>query len=113
MRMDHSKAAAWAAAAGQGLAWVMGFIGVLSGAWTLVIIAVFIYLGAGQEGKMVEVKNVLGEMRVRQAMTTKSQTLYSADALSKAIDLILHGVQTVFPVLEGGRLAGILTAAEP
>jgi len=112
MRMDHAKATAVAAAAGQGLAWVMGLVGVLSGAWTLVIIAVFIYLGAGQEGKMVEVKNVLGEMRVRQAMTTKCQTLSPDDALSKAIDLILHGFQTVFPVLEDGRLAGILTEAD-
>jgi Zn-dependent protease/predicted transcriptional regulator len=112
MRMDHAKATSVAAAAGQGLAWMMGFIGVLSGAWTLVIIAVFIYLGAGQEGKMVEVKNVLGEMRVRQAMTTKCQTLSPDDALSRAVDLILHGFQTVFPVLENGRLAGILTEAD-
>jgi Zn-dependent protease len=112
MRMDHSKATAWAAAAGQGLAWVMGFIGVLSGAWTLVIIAVFIYLGAGQEGKMVEVKNVLGELRVRQAMTTKFQSVAPDEALSGAINLILHGFQTVFPVLEEGRLAGVLTEAD-
>jgi len=112
MRMDHAKATAKAAAAGQGLAWLMGLVGVLSGAWTLVIIAVFIYLGASQEGRMVEVKNVLGELRVRQAMTTKCQTLSPEEPLSKAIDLILHGFQTVFPVLEEGRLAGILTEAE-
>jgi Zn-dependent protease/predicted transcriptional regulator len=113
MRMDPAKATSVAAAAGQGLAWVMGLFGVLSGAWTLVIIAVFIYLGAGQEGRMIEVKNVLGEMRVRQAMTTKCQVLSPDDPLSKAVDLILHGFQTVFPVLaEDGRLAGILTEAD-
>jgi len=112
MRMDHAKATAAAAAAGQGLAWVMGLVGVLSGAWTLVIIAVFIYLGAAQEGKMVEVKNVLGELRVRQAMTTKFQALSPDSPLSGAVDLILHGFQTVFPVLEEGRLAGILTEAD-
>jgi Zn-dependent protease/predicted transcriptional regulator len=112
MRMDHAKATSVAAAAGQGLAWVMGLIGVLSGAWTLVIIAVFIYLGAGQEGRMVEVKNVLGELRVRQAMTTKCQALSPDEPLSRAVDLILHGFQTVFPVLEDGRLAGVLTEAD-
>jgi Zn-dependent protease len=112
MRMDHAKATAAAAAAGQGLAWVMGLVGVLSGAWTLVIIAVFIYLGAAQEGKMVEVKNVLGELRVRQAMTTKFQAVSPDEPLSGAVDLILHGFQTVFPVLEEGRLAGILTEAD-
>jgi len=112
MRMDHAKATSIAAAAGQGLAWVMGLVGVLSGAWTLVIIAVFIYLGAGQEGKMVEVKNVLGEMRVNQAMTTECHGLSPNDPLSVAIDLILHGFQTVFPVLEEGRLVGVLTEAD-
>jgi Zn-dependent protease len=112
MRMDHAKATAMAAAAGQGLAWVMGLIGVLSGAWTLVIIAVFIYLGASQEGRMVEVKNVLGELRVRQAMTTECQGLSPSQPLSEAVERILHGFQTVFPVLEEGRLAGVLTEAD-
>jgi CBS domain-containing protein len=100
MRMEHAKATAAAAAAGQGLAWVMG------------LVAVFIYLGAGQEGKMVEVKNVLGELRVRQAMTTKFQALSPNEPLSGAVDLVLHGFQTVFPVLEEGRLAGVLTEAD-
>jgi len=111
MRMDHAKATAVAAAAGRP--------GLGDGAhrsperrWTLVIIAVFIYLGAGQEGKMVEVKNVLGGLRVRQAMTTKCQILSPADTLSKAVDLVLHGFQTVFPVLEDDRLVGILTEAD-
>jgi CBS domain-containing protein len=112
MRMDHAKATAKAAAAGQGLAWVLGLFGVLSGAWTLVIIAIFIYLGASQEGRMAEVKNVLGELRVRQAMTTKCLALSPDDPLAKAIEIILHGFQTVFPVLVEGRLAGILTEAE-
>lgn len=112
MRMDHAKATSVAAAAGQGLAWIMGLVGVLTGAWTLVIIAVFIYLGAGQEGRMVEVKNVLGEMRVNQAMATECHGLSPNDPLSAAVDLVLHGFQTVFPVLEDGRLVGILTEAD-
>jgi len=112
MRMDHAKATSVAAAAGQGLAWLMGLIGVLTGAWTLVIIAVFIYLGAAQEGRMVEVKNVLGELRVRQAMTTKFQAVSPDEPLSGPVELILHGFQTVFPVLEEGRLAGVLTEAD-
>lgn len=61
---------------------------------------------------MVEVKNVLGEMRVRQAMTTKCQVLSPDDALSRAVDLVLHGFQTVFPVLEEDRLVGILTESD-
>jgi len=112
MRMDHAKATAIAAQAGQGLAWAMGLFGVLSGAWTLVIIAVFIYLGAGQEGKMVEIKNTLGELRVEQAMTKRCQALSPNDPLSRAVELILSGFQTVFPVLEEGRLMGILTEAD-
>jgi len=112
MRMDYSKATAWAVNVGQGLAWFLGLFGVLSGNWTLVIIAVFIYLGAGQEGRMVEVKNVLGEFRASQAMAQKVQTLSPEASLAQAVDLILHGFQTDFPVLEEGKLIGFLTETD-
>jgi Zn-dependent protease/predicted transcriptional regulator len=108
MHLDYSKATAIAVAVGQGLAWLLGLYGVMSGSWTLVIIAVFVYMGAGQEGRMVEVKSVLGEMQVRQAMTRQVQSLSPTDTLAQAVDLTLQTFQTDFPVLDNGRLLGLL-----
>ena len=108
MRMDYTKATAWAVKIGQGLAWLLGLYGVMSGSWTLALIAVFVYMGAGQEGRMVEVKSVLGEMRVRQAMTRQVQSLSPTDTLARAVDLTLQTFQTDFPVLDNGRLVGLL-----
>ncbi|HUU36727.1 MAG TPA: site-2 protease family protein [Candidatus Desulfaltia sp.] len=109
MRLDYAKATAWAVNIGQGMAWLLGLWGVLAGAWTLVIIAIFIYLGASQEGQLVEAKGVLGKLNVRQAMTGKFQTVTPDAPLSRVVDLILHSFQTDFPVVEGGRLAGFIS----
>jgi Zn-dependent protease/CBS domain-containing protein len=109
LKLDHDKATAWAANIGQGMAWLLGLWGILAGAWTLVIIAVFIYLGASQEGQMIEAKGVLGKLSVRQAMTKKFQTVPPEAPLSRVVDLILGSFQTDFPVVEEGRLAGFIS----
>jgi Zn-dependent protease/CBS domain-containing protein len=109
LKMDHAKATTWAVNVGQGMAWLLGLWGVLSGAWMLVIIAIFIYLGASQEGQMVEAKGVLGKLSVRQAMTGRFQTVAPNAPLSEVVDLILHSFQTDFPVVEEGRLVGFIS----
>jgi Zn-dependent protease/CBS domain-containing protein len=109
MRMDYLKATAWAVNIGQGMAWLLGLYGFIGGSWIMVIIAIFIYIGAGQEGRMVEIKGVLAGLRVRQAMSPSPQTLAPGDSLSHAADAILHSFQSDFPVIEGDRLVGFLT----
>ena len=109
LRLDYAKATAWAVNIGQAMAWLLGLWGVLAGAWTLVIIAIFIYLGASQEGQMIEAKGVLGKLSVRQAMTGKFQMVSPDAPLSQVVDLILHSFQTDFPVVEEGRLVGFIS----
>jgi Zn-dependent protease/predicted transcriptional regulator len=112
MRLDYAKATAWAVYVGQGLAWLLGLYGVTSGSWTLLIIAVFIYIGAGQEGRVVEVKSVLDQMQVRQAMTRQVQVLSPGATLAQAVDITLQTFQTDFPVVEGERLVGLLAETD-
>jgi Zn-dependent protease len=64
MRMDHAKATRWAVGIGQTLAWGLGLWGFTSGGYTLILIAIFVYLAAGQEGKTSAIKNVLGDLKV-------------------------------------------------
>jgi Zn-dependent protease len=113
-KMNHAKATKIAAQVGQGFALLMGLGGLLSGSWTLVIIAVFIWMGAGQENQGTQVKHTLGGTTVGQVMTRSSQVLRVNDPLSKAVELTLSTSQADFPVLEWGsnRVAGLLTETD-
>jgi CBS domain-containing protein len=113
-RMSHAKATRIASQIGQGFALLLGLWGFMSGNWTLVIIAVFVWMGAGQENRGVQVKHMLGETTVSQAMTRSPQVLRVNDSLSKAVELTLSTSQADFPVLEWGssRVAGLLTETD-
>lgn len=113
-KMNHAKATKIAAQVGQGLALLMGLWGFMSGSWTLVLIAIFIWMGAGQENQGVQVKHILGETTVGQAMTRSPHALRVNDSLSKAVELTLSTSQADFPVLEWGsnRLAGLISEVD-
>ena len=112
MRMDHAKATRWAVGIGQTLAWALGLWGFISGGYTLILIAIFVYLAAGQEGKTSAIKNVLGDLKVAQAMSRQVQTLTPTEPLRRAMELTLQTTQADFPVVENGRLVGFLTEKE-
>ena len=114
MRMDHTRATRIAAVIGQGLAFLMGLIGFINGQYTLILIAIFIWIGAGQESRGVQVQDTLREIKVRRAMVRAPQILIVNDSLSKAVELTLSTAQSVFPVVEWGtqKVAGILGEAE-
>ena len=108
--MDRSKATNIAVNVGQGLALLFGLWGFFNGSYTLVLIAIFVWMGAGQEGKDVALKNTLSDLKVSQAMTLEPETLRANDSLSKAINLILSTSQSDFPVIGWGtnQVVGLL-----
>lgn len=112
MRMEYAKATRWAVSIGQSLAWGLGLWGFMSGSWTLVLIAIFVYMAGGQEGRSTEIKHVLGEFQVGQAMSRQVETLSPGDPLSRAVELTLQSTQSDFPVVEGDRVVGFLTERE-
>lgn len=101
-RLGHSRATNVAVNVGQGLALLFGLWGFINGSYTLVLIAIFVWMGAGQEGKDNVVKNVLSEIKVSQAMTREPQILKANDGIFKAVDLVLSTSQSDFPVIEWG-----------
>jgi len=114
-RMDYVRATNIAATVGQFVAFVFGFVG-LTGLFglippnpLLVFIALFVYIGASQEAGMVQMKAALGGIPVQRAMLTQFNTLSPHDPLQRAIDLTLAGSQRDFPVVDQGRVVGLLT----
>lgn len=106
---SHARATALAVGVGQGLAWLFGLAGLLTGNLMWILIAIFVYSGASQEGRMLQVKNALQGLQVRQAFSRHAQVLSPDDPISHAADLTLESFQSDFPICDGERVVGMLT----
>jgi len=107
--MPHARATALAIRVGQGFAWIMGLTGLLTNNFILILIALFVYSGAAQEGRMTQIRSALQGMKVRHAFSRGAQAISPDDPISHAADLTLEGFQADFPVCDGGQLVGLLT----
>jgi len=108
LRLEYTRATQIAASIGQGMALLLGFIGLFSNPF-LLFIAFFVWIGAGQEASMVQMKNALGGIPVGRVTITDYQSLTPQDTLGRAVELILAGSQTDFPVVENNTVVGVLT----
>lgn len=108
LRLEYGRATMIAASIGQLMAILFGFAG-LSGNPMLLLIALFVWIGAEAEARQVQERLVLGGTSVREAMLTDYQKLSPSDTLGQAADLLLAGSQQDFPVLDGGNAVGVLT----
>jgi len=110
-RLEYTQATHIAAAIGQGMALIFGFLGFLFNPF-LLFIALFVWIGAGQEASATMMKHSLGGIPVRQAMITNFRSLSPRDTLRRAVELVLSGSQEDFPVVDNGDLVGILTRGD-
>jgi Zn-dependent protease len=110
-RMEYTRATQRAATVGQGMAILFGLIG-LQGNPILIFIALFVWIGAGQEASGVLMKSALAGIPLRRAMLTHFRTLTPASTLGDAVDLLLTGSQQDFPVVAQGRFEGMLTRSD-
>ncbi|RME39160.1 MAG: site-2 protease family protein [Thermoflexia bacterium] len=110
--MPYGRATVIAIRVGQALAWMVGLAGLLTRDVFLILVALFVYAGATQEGHMVQLKTALAGLRVRQVYSHPVQPVRTDDPLSYVVDLMLSGFQTDFPVCDGERLVGMLTRSD-
>ena len=109
LNLPPERATGIAATIGQSIAIVAGIWAVFSGQWILMFIALFIYLGAGQEAFAYK-QAALGEgVAVRSAMMTDVRTLTTGATLKEAADALLDTSQQDFPVVLGDQVQGLLT----
>jgi Zn-dependent protease/CBS domain-containing protein len=107
IRLGFTRATEWAASIGQWFAFVLGFIGLFSNP-ILIFIAIFVYLAASSETQLVQVRAMARGVPVNAAMMTQFATLPPQEHIDYAIDTLLRTSQSEFPVVEDGRLVGLL-----
>ena len=109
-RMEYIRATQIAATIGQGLALALAAIAIFKGFIPLILIAIFIYLGAENESAVVQMRYTTAGLPVSSAMVTRFDALDHNATLNDAIDILLGSSQHEFPVLDdNGGFAGLLT----
>ena len=106
--MGSLRATKIAVSVGQVFAILLFFFGIFFN-WWMALIAIFIYLGAEAEEKMVALRATLGKSPVRLAMITDVHTISPDQTVGEVLEGICHGFQQDFPVLEREEVVGILT----
>lgn len=109
MFMGFPRATRIASGIGQLIAIGLGVVGVLYGDFVLVLVAIFIFFGAGQENSAGQAQTMLATLRVGDAYNKHALTLEVGDRASKVVDYILTSYQPDFAVMQGNRLLGIVT----
>lgn len=109
LRLDYLRATRIAVKVGRGLAVLLAVAGLMLSQFPLILIALFIYTGAGYERQLVEVKRALQGLQVRQAVTRQLRAVTPTTPLAHVLDLIFHGHQSNFPVVKDRQLVGVLT----
>jgi Zn-dependent protease len=110
MRVGLPRATRTAATLGQFLAFVGGMYGLVNHEFILVLIAFFVFLGAGAELAAVEHKTAGMGVRVGDMMMTRFRTIPVHARLEQAVQMLLEGDQREFPAVDNaGRIEGLLS----
>jgi Zn-dependent protease len=107
-RLNRVRATRIAAGIGQVLAIGFVFIGLFYNP-VLLLIGVFIFLGAQSEASFAQTRDLMQGFKVADVIMSDYKTLETDDELQKAIDMLLDGQSTRFLVMEQGEVAGTLS----
>ncbi len=107
-RMSYTKATKSAASVGKQFAILMAILGIFFN-FILILIAIFIYLGADQEYKNTMVSSKLEGINVKDIMTKEVNTLTPDTSVSEALNIMFNQRHMGYPVEDHGELVGIVT----
>lgn len=111
-RMPLHRATRIASDIGKGFAILFGIVGIFTFSIILIIIAFFIYVGAGQESSMVTTNFLLQDVTVGEIMSKEVMSVELSLPLTEVIRLMYTTKHLGFPVVDRGDLIGIITLAD-
>ena len=111
-RMPLHRATKIAADIGKGFAIIFGIIGLVTFSPFLILIALFIYIGANAESTAVKYSHLLQNVTVGDMMSTPVTTVPPTMPLSTVIGMMYSSKHLGFPVVERDTLVGMITLAD-
>lgn len=111
-RMPLHKATKIAADIGKGFAIIFGIIGLFAFSPFLILIALFIYIGANMESTAVKYSHLLQDVTVGDMMSSPVTTVSPTLPVSQVIGMMYSSKHLGFPVVERDTLIGMITLAD-
>ncbi len=112
IRLPFVRATRIASYVGQGVAVLFGIAGIMMNHPMLLFVALFVFMAAYEERAMVRSRSVMTGLPVSAAMLTDFQVVDADATLQSAMDLLMSGSQSDFPVVHDDRPVGVLTRSE-
>jgi Zn-dependent protease/CBS domain-containing protein len=111
MRLGPVRSTRIAATIGKGMAFLFGIAGLF---WNplLLLIAIFVWFGAGQEERAITLRAGLRGVRARDVAVASFHVLDASESIARARFLARSVFQTSFPVTREGRLVGVVAARD-
>jgi Zn-dependent protease/predicted transcriptional regulator len=107
MNMNRVKATNIAARTGQVFAVIFFVLGLFFNPF-LILIALFIFIGAYGENQMVRQTALLEGHKVKEAMLTNITLLKPENTVQEVVDILLSGTEKDFIVTQNNKIVGIL-----
>jgi Zn-dependent protease len=111
-RMGFVRATEIAAFIGQGVAFVLGFIGLFANPM-LIFIAIFVYLAASSEAQVVAIRAMSRGVPVSVGMVTQYTALTPQAHVDEAVQAVLRTSQGEFPVVDAATSSVRSRSAAP
>jgi Zn-dependent protease len=112
LRMNFLEATRKAARVGRYFALGMAIYGIFTFNFFLIIIALFVYIGATEEEQATTISESLSGVKVGRVMSTQVRTVHPDMSVQELHDLILTTRFMGFPVVENDALVGIVTLSD-
>jgi Zn-dependent protease/predicted transcriptional regulator len=111
-RMPLHRATKIAADIGRGFAILFGIVGLVFFNPFLILIALFIYIGASSESTAVKYSYLLQDVTVGNMMSSPVSTVPPNMPVSQVITMMYASKHLGFPVIERDTLVGMITLAD-
>jgi Zn-dependent proteases len=111
-RMPLDRATGIAATVGKIFAVIFGIVGLVFLSPFLVLIALFVYIGASMESTAVKYHYLLQDVTVGSMMTTTVTTVPANLPLANVVEMMYSSKHLGFPVTDRDMLVGMVTLAD-
>jgi CBS domain-containing protein len=105
----YAEATRIAAAVGKTIAVGLAVLAVVAFAPLLLLIAMFVYVAAGAESRMTTLRELLGDMTVRELVSTDVRTVAPETTVAEFLERVITERTTAYPVMERGTVTGVVT----